>query len=330
VWSDLLYDIELTGRAVLVVDRADGLSSCPDLKERLSRSVTTVVSSLDAARGTADVVIVLVEDLVGPGDIDRLFSRLGANALLIAPFKISDAALGDHLIGTFHLTGIATGYSFGFGGFFGRDAEMRYICGDRNVQWMRITRRKPYAFLLLERAQSGKTTLSAELHTRAGLPVVHGDTLINRICLDDAGVPVASAVQAIVREGDRRRDYMYTIVGLFEGRHVYAMLDDMPFVKDRASFVLDMFVPGRFHDALVEHLDRLGYIPVHCVAGRSDAAVLAAARREAAMEIETARQQAAAQVAATQAELHRLLASTPYRIGRFLVSLGGLRRPADD
>jgi len=138
-----------------------------------------------------------------------------------------------------------------------------------------ISRRRPFAFLMMQPPAYGKSSIAERLFAAAGVPVVSGDQ------------QVALIAQGKVAASDRlraaaARDYSpfridETIDRIFEADLGAELAQVWAAQAQRQDFVLDMYVPQAYQPLVEQALADLGYLPVQLQWQRPGPPLLSAA-----------------------------------------------------
>ena len=129
-----------------------------------------------------------------------------------------------------------------------------------NHRVLHVKNRKPYAFLLMEKPGSGKTTLSRFFFKANKIPVLSGDVLYIKIANGD--VDVSERLFECVKDDFRRYAIDDTINKVFE-KNLY---DDFFSVllchKKGKDIAIDTYVPSKYWPQVVALMRSYGYFPV--------------------------------------------------------------------
>jgi len=122
-----------------------------------------------------------------------------------------------------------------------------------NIDVIRCTRRKPYAYLFLDPPFSGKSNAAIVLSEDTGLPMVCGDGMF-----------------AAIARGEYNVSQPFFNVA-FDNRLVFSnpawtgeFLDLIPQVADRQSFILDRAVPEDLWGNVIDAIGARGFRPIVC------------------------------------------------------------------
>ena len=125
---------------------------------------------------------------------------------------------------------------------------------------MHVSKRRPVACLLMQPSAYGKSTLAAHLFAPSALKVISGDNRISRIAKGDIEAPQLLRDVAAENFSDYAIDQ--AVQRIFErgqGKSlVKAWLDEAA----SADFVLEGYIPARYHDQVRQQLVEAGYLPV--------------------------------------------------------------------
>lgn len=123
-----------------------------------------------------------------------------------------------------------------------------------------ISRRRPFAYLLLQPPGYGKTTIAKSLFLPAGVPSVSGDELILQVATGRKEAP--EQLQALLAEdfSPFRIDQM--IRKVFKAGLGHDLVELFRREAGGADFALDVYIPDEHHALVESLLSQAGYLPV--------------------------------------------------------------------
>jgi SAM-dependent methyltransferase len=123
-----------------------------------------------------------------------------------------------------------------------------------------VRHRKPVAYLLMEPSGFGKSTISRTLFERAAIRIISGDAVIGRVA--EGGIVVPPDLAAIVKAqySPVRIDQVVTSVA--KAGLLGTLVDVWLKEAEAQDFALDAFVPGDFHQDVLDLVSAAGYMPI--------------------------------------------------------------------
>lgn len=160
--------------------------------------------------------------------------------------------------------------------YFPTMPQLKQTLGDYAWKWMgtsvnqsgdpvarhviHISHRRPVAYLLMQPPAYGKSSLASHLFVPAGVPVVSGDQIVQRIA--QKALQVSTRLQDLVA-----KDYSpFTIDKLmqriFDKKLGAELVQAWIAEAGQHDFVLDGFVPAKYHAQVEKQLADADYLPV--------------------------------------------------------------------
>lgn len=123
-----------------------------------------------------------------------------------------------------------------------------------------IRKKRPYAYLLMEKPGSGKSTITRSLFENATFPVISGDQTYNLISKGKIQVP--SVLNKAITQSFSTQKIMKTTDLVFNSGLGKYMVNTWITLAENKDFALDSYVPIIYHDLVIEELSAQGYFPV--------------------------------------------------------------------
>ncbi|WP_242109618.1 class I SAM-dependent methyltransferase [Luteimonas aquatica] len=123
-----------------------------------------------------------------------------------------------------------------------------------------VSRRRPFAYLLLQPPGYGKSTIAKSLFLPAGVAAVSGDELILQVATGRKEAP--ASLQALLAEDFSPFRIDQTIRKVFEAGLGPDLVALFRREADGADFALDVYIPDEHHALVESLLSQAGYLPV--------------------------------------------------------------------
>lgn len=123
-----------------------------------------------------------------------------------------------------------------------------------------ISKRKPVAYLLMEPPGSGKGSIARDVFMPAGLKILHSDVFIASIANGTTDAP--PSLREVIAQNAPFLELDLSYYRIFGSGLGSVFLDAILKGSEQQDFVFDGFVPAEYKQAVISHLEGLGYMPV--------------------------------------------------------------------
>lgn len=123
-----------------------------------------------------------------------------------------------------------------------------------------VSRRRPFAYLLMQPPGYGKTTIARQLFGRAGVRAVSGDEVILQVARGRRAAP--GELHKLLADGFSPFHIDQTIQRVFAAGAGRLLVQEFASEANGEDFALDVYVPAECHPLVEETLRGLGYLPV--------------------------------------------------------------------